>query len=175
MELEKESKLMVSQPRQPIGKSQLYTLLVDATGDPVLDVEGNKQVVALQSVDGKLQVTAILAASSVIAGKFGIDQTAGQNVVSFGAAAQPVSITGSLANIPVEIQACKPEVSSSQDSQIATTAKTYARAEGASQIEVYVESGYARVRTDGQPCTTLRALDLLGKLVQLVFSTCRNQ
>jgi len=56
MNLEKESKLMTSRPPQPIGKSQLYTLLVDAAGAPVLDGDGNQQVVALQSVDGKLQV-----------------------------------------------------------------------------------------------------------------------
>ena len=42
------------------------------------------------------------------------------------------------------------EVSSAQDTQIATTAKEYLKAAGASQLEVYVESGYIRVRTDGQ-------------------------
>lgn len=45
------------------------------------------------------------------------------------------------------------EISSSQDSQITETEKTYVTAVGASQIEVYVESGAVRVRTDGQPCT----------------------
>lgn len=64
------------------------------------------------------------------------------------------SITGSLANVPVELQASKPESASAQDSQIATTEKTYTKALGATQIEVYVESGYVRVRTDGQPCTS---------------------
>ena len=46
------------------------------------------------------------------------------------------------------------EIASAQDTQIATTAKEYLKAGGASQIEVYVESGYIRVRTDGQPCTS---------------------
>jgi len=40
----------------------------------------------------------ILAAGTAIIGKVGIDQTAGQNVVSFGATAQPVTINGSLPN-----------------------------------------------------------------------------
>ena len=57
MNLEKESKLMTSRPPQPIGKSQLYVLLVDAAGAPVLDVDGDRQVVALRSVDDRLQVS----------------------------------------------------------------------------------------------------------------------
>lgn len=46
-----------------------------------------------------------------------------------------------------------PEVASAQDTQVATTVQTHNRAVGASQIELYVETGYVRVRTDGQPCT----------------------
>lgn len=46
------------------------------------------------------------------------------------------------------------EQASAQDTQLATTAVTYNRAAGASRIEVYCESGYVRVRTDGQPCTS---------------------
>lgn len=48
----------------------------------------------------------------------------------------------------------KPEQFSLQDTQIATTEKTYNSAEGSNLIELYVESGYVRVRTDGQPCTS---------------------
>jgi hypothetical protein len=53
----------------------------------------------------------------------------------------------------IQLTGSKVEKASAQDTQIATTEKTYTRADGASQIEVYVESGYVRVRTDGQPCT----------------------
>ena len=138
------------------GRLQTDALDKDAgTGGTgiVIPVGGTGKLGWLSGIYDRLSKV-VLAAGGAVIGKVGIDQTAGENVISFGAVAQPVSIVGSLANIPVEIQACKPEVSSSQDSQIATTAKTYARTEGASQIEVYVESGYARVRTDGQPCTS---------------------
>jgi hypothetical protein len=47
------------------------------------------------------------------------------------------------------------ELSSAQHSESATTVKTYARAAGAARIEVYVESGRVRIRTDGQPCTAV--------------------
>ena len=54
----------------------------------------------------------------------------------------------------VTLSGSKVEQASAQDTQVATTAKTYTKAAGASQLEVYVESGYIRVRTDGQPCTS---------------------
>lgn len=54
---------MTSRPPQPIGKSQLYALLVDAAGAPVLDGDGAQQVVAVQSTNGKLQVDASLTGS----------------------------------------------------------------------------------------------------------------
>jgi len=38
----------------------------------------------------------VLAASTAIIGKVGIDQTAGQNVVSFGSISQPVKVTDSM-------------------------------------------------------------------------------
>jgi len=44
---------------QSIGKSQLYTLLVDTAGNPILDGSGNRQVVATQSSNGRMQVDAI--------------------------------------------------------------------------------------------------------------------
>ena len=53
--------------------------------------------------------------------------------------------------LPATLSGSNAEVASTQDTQIATTAKEYLKAGGASQIEVYVESGYVRVRTDGQP------------------------
>jgi len=47
------------------------------------------------------------------------------------------------------------ELSSAQHTEPATTVKTYTRAAGASRIEVYVETGRVRIRTDGQPCTAV--------------------
>ena len=47
------------------------------------------------------------------------------------------------------------ELSSAQHSESATTVKTYTRAAGAARIEVYVESGRVRIRTDGEPCTAV--------------------
>jgi len=47
------------------------------------------------------------------------------------------------------------EKASAQHSESATTVKTYTRAAGAARIEVYVESGRVRIRTDGQPCTAV--------------------
>ena len=54
----------------------------------------------------------------------------------------------------VQLSGSNAEKESAQDTQLATTAKTYPKANGASRIEVYCESGYIRVRTDGQPCTS---------------------
>ena len=53
----------------------------------------------------------------------------------------------------VTLSGSSSEIASAQDTQAATTVQAYNRAGGASQIEVYVETGYVRVRTDGQPCT----------------------
>lgn len=72
MEIQKENKLY-GPTGQPIAKGQIYGLFVDAAGDPVLDTSEEQQVVAIQSSDGKLQV-------------------------SFGEEAQPVSVVGSQAN-----------------------------------------------------------------------------
>jgi hypothetical protein len=47
------------------------------------------------------------------------------------------------------------ELSSAQHTEPATTVKTYTRSAGASRIEVYVETGRVRIRTDGEPCTAV--------------------
>jgi len=47
----------------------------------------------------------------------------------------------------------KIEISSMQENNLAETEKTYNREAGANEIEVYIESGYARVRTDGSQAT----------------------
>ena len=54
----------------------------------------------------------------------------------------------------MQLSGSKVEQASAQDTQVATTAKTYTKAAGASQIEVYCETGYVRVRTDGEACTS---------------------
>ena len=55
----------------------------------------------------------------------------------------------------VQLSGSVVELSSAQYSEVATTVKTYARAAGASRLEVYVESGRVRVRTDGESCTAV--------------------
>jgi len=76
-----------------------------------------------------------------------------------------VELDGSSAVIPVDIQyqnlddalpiksVADPEIASAQDTNVATTVEAYARAAGAKQMEVFVESGSIRVRTDGTACT----------------------
>lgn len=55
--------------------------------------------------------------------------------------------------LPVQLSGSIAEKASAQDTQVATTVKPYNRAAGASQMEVYCESGSIRVRTDGAACT----------------------
>ncbi len=56
--------------------------------------------------------------------------------------------------LTTQLSGSNPEQASAQDTQVATTVKTYAKPVGASQIEVYCETGYVRVRTDGEACTS---------------------
>jgi hypothetical protein len=55
--------------------------------------------------------------------------------------------------LPVQLSGSLVEKASAQHTEVATTVKTYTRAAGASRMDVFVESGYVRVRTDGQACT----------------------
>jgi hypothetical protein len=107
-----------------------------ATGvNPVLiggkDAAGNIDTLKVESG----VASATLAAGTAIIGKVAIDQTTPGTT-------NAVTLSGS-----------KPEQASAQDTQVATTAVTYTKAVGATQMEVYCETGYVRVRTDGQPCT----------------------
>ena len=70
------------------------------------------------------------------------EQTLAEIKTLLGDGNQRVQLTGSL-----------PEVASAQYTEVASTVQTYTRAAGASRMDVFVESGYVRVRTDGQPCT----------------------
>lgn len=56
MHIEQESRLRIPQPDQPITKTQIYALFVDSAGDPILDADGERQVVAIQSPNGFLQI-----------------------------------------------------------------------------------------------------------------------
>ena len=56
--------------------------------------------------------------------------------------------------LPVEVTGSKAEAESLQDTQLATVVETYNRAAGATEMELYIEEGYVRVRTDGSPCTS---------------------
>ena len=68
-----------------------------------------------------------------------------------------LNAAGALVEAPsesVQLSGSIVEQASAQDTQVATTAKTYTKAAGASQMEVYCEAGYIRVRTDGEACTS---------------------
>jgi len=56
-------------------------------------------------------------------------------------------------SIPVGIKGAPAEIASAKHTEMFGAVAEYAKAEGASQIEIYVETGYVRIRTDGQPCT----------------------
>lgn len=56
-------------------------------------------------------------------------------------------------SIPVGIKCAPAEITSAKHTEMFGTVSTYTRADGASQIEIYVETGYIRIRTDGEPCT----------------------
>jgi hypothetical protein len=56
-------------------------------------------------------------------------------------------------SVNVSQNGSKGEISSVQEDNLAETEKTYNKEAGANEIEVYIESGYARVRTDGNPAT----------------------
>jgi hypothetical protein len=56
-------------------------------------------------------------------------------------------------SVNVSQNGSKVEISSVQENNLAETEKTYNREAGANEIEVYIESGYARVRTDGNQAT----------------------
>lgn len=56
-------------------------------------------------------------------------------------------------SIPVGIKGSSAEIISAKHTEMFAEVKEYTRAEGASQIELYVETGYVRIRTDGDPCT----------------------
>ena len=65
------------------------------------------------------------------------------------------SVTGKIqADVGVSGVCASPEIASAQETEVITTVETYARAVGANQIEIYCESGYIRVRTDGVACTS---------------------
>ncbi len=60
------------------------------------------------------------------------------------------SATGTLR---MQVTGSKAEQESFQDTQLATAVETYNRAAGATEMELYVEEGYVRIRTDGAACT----------------------
>ena len=102
--------------------------------------------VADSITNNKMQVDATITGSAVplaVSGAVAVNNHPTAIAVNNFPATQNVQVTGSNA-----------EQASAQDTQVVTTVKTYARAVGASRIELYCESGYVRVRTDGQPCTS---------------------
>ncbi len=60
----------------------------------------------------------------------------------------------------VQLTGSKAEEASAQETETATTVETYTRAAGATEIGVFVESGFVRVRTDGDPATPTTGVPL---------------
>lgn len=76
------------------------------------------------------------------------------NAKDFATQAKLEAVRALLAGtINTQLSGSKAEVISAQEAEVATTAQTYTRAVGATQMEVYVESGFVRVRTDGGVAT----------------------
>lgn len=120
----------------------------EASSEAILEVAGNvgDNIVnagAVGTLSAKIRrLTADLDALLTKVGEVQASPTANTILARLKDIKDGVTLTGS-----------SPEVSSDQDTQVATTVQTYNRPAGASQIELYVETGYVRVRTDGQPCT----------------------
>ncbi len=67
----------------------------------------------------------------------------------------------SVANaLRVQLTGSKAEESSAQETENAAAVETYNRAAGASEIGVYVEEGFVRIRTDGDPATATTGVPL---------------
>jgi len=99
----------------------------------------------LESLDGKdFASETTLAALETKLGLVKAELEAVKTMLTDGTAKGEVTLSGIIA-----------EKASAQHSESATTVKTYTRAAGAARIEVYVESGRVRIRTDGQPCTAV--------------------
>ena len=60
----------------------------------------------------------------------------------------------------VKVTGSKAEQASAQDTQVATTVVAYARAAGATEIGIFVESGSVRIRTDGTAATATTGVPL---------------
>jgi len=110
-------------------RDQLLAAMDSMHGD--IATEGTLAIMNAELVEMKSQLVAV--ATEVAAVK--ANQLSGD---------QKVQLTGNL-----------PEKSSAQYAELATTIKTYNRAAGATHMELYVESGYIRIRTDGEPCTAV--------------------
>ena len=99
----------------------------------------------LESLDGKdFASETTLAAMETELGLAKTELAAIKGMLTDGTAKGEVTLSGNIA-----------ELSSAQYAEPATTVKTYTRAVGATRIEVYVETGRVRIRTDGQPCTAV--------------------
>lgn len=106
------------------------------------------ELAAIKSTAGIKKIVDQLPAGTNLLGKTGIDQT------TDGTTNRVVAkISQTAGENLVQLSGSKPEQASEQDTQVATTVKTYTKPAGASQMEVYCETGYIRVRTDGETCT----------------------
>jgi hypothetical protein len=129
--------------------------LYDGDGNPVgvaTDAKLEAARVLLASLDDKDyatqakqdDATAVLDAISTAVATAATEATLAQIKTALTDGTLKAQLSGSLV-----------EKASAQHTEVATTVKTYTRAAGASRMDVFVESGRVRIRTDGEPCTAI--------------------
>jgi hypothetical protein len=107
---------------------------------------------ASQTVDGTVAVSNTERSITASALPTGAATEAKQDTSNTSLTAIKNAVEGT---VDVQLTGSNAEVESTQDTQVATTVVTYNRAVGASMMEVYVESGLIRIRTDGSPATAI--------------------
>jgi len=77
-----------------------------------------------------------------------------------GSSAQLSSIQETILNIADLLSGSSAQLSSIQETNSAATVKTYTATSGAIKMTVYCESGFIRIRSDGEPCTVTTGVPL---------------
>ncbi len=77
-----------------------------------------------------------------------------------GSSAQLSSIQETNLNIADLLSGSSAQLSSLQETNSAATVKTYTATSGAIKMTVYCESGFIRIRSDGEPCTATTGVPL---------------
>jgi len=139
-------------------KAELETIKANQTsGDQKVQLSGNILEGKDFATDTKAEAIRLLLAS--LDGKDFASETTlaalGTELELLKAELETIKANQTSGDQKVQLSGKIAEKASAQHSESATTVKTYTRAAGAARIEVYVESGRVRIRTDGQPCTAV--------------------